>query len=279
MDRDELDRGAAQTATALRNQLAQMTAASQMLEPSVWDVKGKEYLAMLNQSIYRMLRIVGRLELCERLARGDAELQDAPVDLAKLTAGLGERMEGLLDRADVKLTVRCPERLLTWADGMLVEQLLLELTANAVKAVGDSQNTRAVKDAKAAETGKRVTVTLEQVRDMAVFTVEDDGPGVPPERAELLFPQAGGEQPPDWRKTGSGIAIAQRIARLHGGALVASCAPGRGLRVSASIPLNRGRGENFKEPVLRLDGGGFDSVLVGLSHLLPADAFRPEDYE
>lgn len=270
MDRDELDRGAAKTATALRNQLAHMTMVSQMLERHAWDEAGKGYLAELNQSICRMLRIVGRLELCERLARGDAELQDAPVDLAELTAELGERMESLLDWADVKLTVRYPERLPAWADGTLVKQLLLELTANAAEAV---------KDAKTGKAGKWVTVKLEQVRDMAVFTVEDDGPGVSPGRMELLFPKAGGEQPPDWRKTGNGIAIAQRIARLHGGALMASCAPGRGLRVSASIPLNRGRGESFEAPGPKPDEGGFDPALVGLSHLLPRDVFRPEDYE
>ena len=261
LDREELDRGAARTAAELRIQLAQMTAASQMLERNAWDEKGKGYLAALNQSICRMLRIVGRLELCERLARGDAELEAGPVDLAELTAGLGARMEGLLDQAGVELTVRCPERLPAWADGTLVEQLLLELTANAAKA------------------GKRVTVTLEQVKGAAVFTVEDDGPGVPPERSALLFPQNGGEQPPDWRKNGNGIAIAQRIARLHGGTLVAYCAPGRGLRVSASIPLNRGRGEELQGRAVRFDGGGFDPALVGLSHLLPAEAFRPEDYE
>ena len=278
MDRDELNRGAARTATALRNQLAQMTAISQMLEDSVWDEKGKGHLAELNQSIYRMLRIAGRLELCERLARGDPELQDAPVDLAELTADLGRRMESLLDRVGVELTVRCPERLLAWADRALVEQLLLELTANAARAVGGGQ-TRAVKDSETAEPGKQVTVTLEQVKNAAVFTVEDNGPGVPPGQMELLFPQDGGEQQPDWRKTGNGIAIAQRIARLHGGALVASCAAGRGLRVSASIPLNRGRGESFQTPGPGIDEGGFDSALVGLSHLLPPEVFRREDYE
>ena len=267
MDRDELDLGAARASKELRDQLAQMTMASQMLERNAWDPKGKGYLAALNQSICRMLRIVGRLELCERLARGDAELECAPVDLAALTAELGERMESLLDWAGVELTVRCPERLPAWADGALVEQLLLELTANAA---------RAVKDAKA---GNWVTVTLEQVRDMAVFTVEDGGPGVPPERAERLFPQNGGERPPDWRKSGNGVAIAQRIARLHGGALVAFCAPGRGLRVSVSIPLNWGREEGFREPGPKFAGGGFDPALVGLSHLLPAEVFRPEDYE
>ena len=112
-----------------------------------------------------------------------------------------------------------------------------------------------------------------------VFTVEDDGPGVPPERVAELFPGGEGGRLPDWRQAGNGIAIAQRIARLHGGALVAGCAPGRGLRVSASIPLGVGRGDGLACPGPGFDEGGFDSALVGLSHLLPAEVFRPEDYE
>ena len=265
MDREELDRGAARTAAELRVQLAQMTMASQMLERNAWDERGRGYLAALNQSICRMLRIVGRLELCERLSGEGGALEPAPVDLAELTTELGRRMEGLLDRAGVKLAVWCPDRLPAWADKELVEQLLLELVANGAEAVKQA----AV---------KQVTVSLERDRDMAVFTVEDNGPGVPPQRAAELF-SGGDRAKPDWRRSGNGVAIARRIAQLHGGALVADCAPDRGLRVSASIALNTGRGEDLGSPALRIDGGGFDSALVGLSHLLPAGAFLPEDYE
>ena len=60
MEQDGLDMGTARTAAALRMQFAQMTAASQMLEQSAKDEKSRGYLAALNQSICRMLRIVAR---------------------------------------------------------------------------------------------------------------------------------------------------------------------------------------------------------------------------
>ena len=67
MDGHGLDQGAARTAAELRLQLAQMTAASQLLERTARDEKSRGYLAAMNQSICRMLRVVGRLELSARL--------------------------------------------------------------------------------------------------------------------------------------------------------------------------------------------------------------------
>ena len=67
MERQELDQGAARTAAELRMQLAQITAASQLLERTARDEKSRSYLAAMNQGICRMLRIVGRLEITGRL--------------------------------------------------------------------------------------------------------------------------------------------------------------------------------------------------------------------
>ena len=78
MERQELDQGTARTAAELRLQLAQMTAASQLLEHTARDEKSQDYLAAMNQSICRMLRIVGRLELSGRLGGEDPRLERAP---------------------------------------------------------------------------------------------------------------------------------------------------------------------------------------------------------
>ena len=260
MKEDELEQRVRQTAAELRVQLAQMTVASQLLEQNAFDEKSAGCLAAMNQGICRMLRIVGRMELSGRLGGETPGVKLSPVDLGALTADLGERMEGLLARAEVTLTVKGPERLAARADGELVRQLLLELVANAARA------------------GRSVTLTLRQDGDNAVFTVEDDGPGVSVEKLPFLFDSAAQELP-DWKRDGSGIAIARRIAALHGGRLAAVCAPGRGLAVTASIPLNRGGDDVLRCPPAEWDKGGFDEAVVGLSHLLPVGIFAPGEYE
>ena len=252
-----MEQGAARTAAELRVQLAQMTAASQLLERTATDEKSRGCLAALNQSICRMLRVVGRLELTQRLGGEGAEARPVLTDLARVAGDLGERMGRLLPYAGVELTVKSPELLLAMVDEDLIRQMLLELTANAARA------------------GKHVRLTLAQHGDRAVFTVEDDGPGIPPDRLDCLFHGAE-EGVPDWRRGGMGVAIARRAAALHGGALVAGCAGDRGLKVAVSIPLGEAGERLLREPGVPWDRGGFDDELVALSPLLPARAFRPE---
>jgi signal transduction histidine kinase len=74
----------------------------------------------------------------------------------------------------------------------------------------------------------------------AVVTVRDHGPGVPePELARIFRPfyrladardrQSGG--------AGLGLAIADRVAQLHGGKIYASNAVNGGLQVEVSFPI------------------------------------------
>ena len=258
MDRPSIDQGAARIAAELRLQLAQMTAATQMLERNAADEKNLRYLAVLEQGICRMLRIVGRLELSQRLGGDGApgRMETELTDLARLTRELGERLGELLVHAGVELTVRAPKWIGALADEGLIRQMLMELVSNGAKA------------------GKHITLTLTQQGQRAVFTVEDNGPGVDPERISRLF--SGREEAvPDWRRDGVGVAIARRVAELHGGTRVADCAPGKGLRVAVSIPLGTPGGGVLKTPSQAWDRGGFSEELVALSDLLPIEAFKP----
>lgn len=258
VDKTDISQGAARTAMELRNQLAQLSAAAQVLEQTATSEKARRYLAIMDQGICRMLRIVGRLELSARLGdEAPAPLEYSLTDLVQLTRALGERLGRLLAEIGVELTVKTPEWMGALADEGLIRQMLMELVANAAKA------------------GKRVTLTLTQYEQRAVFTVEDDGPGVDMEQLNRLF-SSREESVPDWRRGGVGVAIARRVADLHGGALVADCAPGRGLRVVASIPLGMPGETVCETPALAWDQGGFDDALIALSNLLPARAFGPQ---
>lgn len=258
MDEESLDRGVARTAAQLRMQLAQMTMVSQRLEQLAVDAEGREHLAMLNQSICRMMRIVGRMELTDRLGAEDPQVDLAVVDLARLVGELGEEMTSLLAGIGIQLEIRCPERLLGLADEALIKQMLLELVSNGAKA------------------GSRVTVTLSRQGDSARFSVADNGSGVPPEQRNAMF-SGGGQEAPDWRRTGNGVVVARRIAALHGGHLDPSSTRENGMDMVAVIPLRMGEAGRLESPALQWDRGGFSEVLVGLSDLLPAKAFAPRE--
>src|SRR4029078_8085986 len=71
---------------------------------------------------------------------------------------------------------------------------------------------------------------------MVSVTVDDDGPGIPPERRESVFrpfesDAAGG--------TGLGLTIARDIVRAHGGDIVLEDSPPGGLPAGGVLPVCR----------------------------------------
>jgi len=88
--------------------------------------------------------------------------------------------------------------------------------------------------------GKHVEVTLKQNERWVEIVVDDDGPGIPKSRHEEAFRpfhrldegrnlQTGG--------SGLGLAIARDVARSHGGDLLLSESPKRGLRATIRLPV------------------------------------------
>ena len=90
----------------------------------------------------------------------------------------------------------------------------------------------------------RTEVEVLREGDMAVIAVEDDGPGIPAERrAEALrpFTRLGPARDPNSGGVGLGLAIAESVARAHGGRLVLDqSARMGGLRAELRLPLGAG---------------------------------------
>ena len=126
---------------------------------------------------------------------------------------------------DFRVDIRIPEDLLlVEMDAVLIEQVILNLLINA------------------AIHGKTATeATLSVARDdgFAVFAVEDNGRGIPPEKLAHLFDgyavRRGGEND-STRTMGIGLSVCSTIVTAHGGAMQAENTP-RGARLSFTLPL------------------------------------------
>ena len=80
----------------------------------------------------------------------------------------------------------------------------------------------------------RVALAAMRQGRMVSVTVDDDGPGIPPERRESVFrpfesDAAGG--------TGLGLTIARDIVRAHGGEILLEDSPLGGLRARIRLPV------------------------------------------
>jgi signal transduction histidine kinase len=77
---------------------------------------------------------------------------------------------------------------------------------------------------------------------LAVVDVLDEGPGLPPGEEERVFEPFYRLERSRSRETGGtglGLSVSRSIARLHGGDVVLSNRPGKGLRARVTIPLAR----------------------------------------
>ena len=110
-------------------------------------------------------------------------------------------------------------------DAMELELVLVNLLNNAVDAL---------KQAKIV--GPRIRVSLLRESDTALLRVEDNGPGVPPERLAKLGKPVLSDKP---EGLGFGLAIAASLAEAHGGRLRFEAGNPTGLAVTLSVPLDR----------------------------------------
>ena len=68
-----------------------------------------------------------------------------------------------------------------------------------------------------------------------VLEVVDDGPGVPPDKQDLLFNLL---STTPHGHLGPGLALAQRLATLHGGRITAGNLAEGGFRVAVTLPVD-----------------------------------------
>jgi len=146
-------------------------------------------------------------------ARGEGSEQVRPVDLARMLEEVADRAR----RAGAEVSLDAPPGLTLPLRPNAVRRAITNLVDNA------RRHARRIALTAATQSGRSVQVT-----------VDDDGPGIPPERRETVFRPfqsgaAGG--------TGLGLTIARDIVRAHGGEIVLEQSPLGGLRARIRLPV------------------------------------------
>ena len=170
-------------------------------------------LAMLKKESVRLNGLVQSILDLARLEREGDVLNLVEVDLGELVRETAGKYPCT---CEVKSSgsVRC--------DPQLVEQAVSNLIGNAVRHSGSDE----------------ISVTVEREAKAARIVVEDHGVGIPPEHAAQVFERFHRVDPARAAETGGaglGLAIARRIARLHGGDLVLFPAKPHGCRFVFSL--------------------------------------------
>lgn len=91
----------------------------------------------------------------------------------------------------------------------------------------------------AAKFGSHVEVTVQRTGGLIEVTIDDDGPGIPPNQREAVFApfyRLEASRNRDTGGVGLGLTVARSIIRGHGGSITLDSSPLGGLRVLATLP-------------------------------------------
>lgn len=186
----------------------------------------------MGEDIQLLDEMVGRLLTIAKLDMSAPEVPMSDVDLADLLSQIvrNAKFESREPNGGIDLSVS--GQCMVWGSAELLHSAIENVVRNAVRYT---------------EKGSFVEVCMECETPSGMpsvrLTIRDYGPGVPePELKNIFLPfyrvadardrQSGG--------TGLGLAIADRVVRLHGGAIRAENAAPRGLRIEIVLPQSSG---------------------------------------
>jgi PAS domain S-box-containing protein len=220
----------------LNNPLAGVMAYSQLLLTSptlgsgsapVDTIDARDALVTIHEEAKRAAKIVSNLLTFARQHQPERTL----ADLNRVVTDTLELRRYALRVRQIEVDARLDDNLpLTWADPFQLQQVVLNLIANAEQALESWGGER------------RITITTSSVcrlgrerGELLVLRVADSGPGIAPEHLSKIFNPFFTTKPVG-EGTGLGLSISDGIVREHGGRIRAEVGPTSGASFVVELP-------------------------------------------
>ena len=207
----------------IKTPLTGILGAAEMLSEGDASEAQKPLLSMISKESTRLNALVQQILDLARLEREGEALDLAETDLVDLARESVDLMRPQAEAAGIALSFAAPESpCVAKVDARLIGEAIGNLVSNAIRHSGSPD----------------VAVSVSRSARGFAIAVEDHGIGIPPEHAERVFERFHRVDPARASESGGaglGLAIARRIARLHGGDVVLSPAVPSGARFVLSV--------------------------------------------
>ncbi len=214
----------------LRTPLTAVTAYTELFERGA-----RDHPADLERAIHgigaetsRMNELVEELLLLARLDEG-RPLEQQPVDIAELLVEAIRTARTVA--ADFPIALSISDVVIVTGDATRLRQVIDNLLANVRTHT---------------PTGTKSTIDLRTDGDQAVVTVRDDGPGMNPDEAALVFERFYRTDASRSRQSGGaglGMSIAEAIITSHHGTVELTSTRGQGVTVTIRLPMSTPPGD------------------------------------
>ncbi len=194
------------------------------------DESVKRYHGMISEETVRLERMVRELLDISRMQNSDSmaveDMEELP--LAAIIRNVVAKLAVKSAKRNVRFNVQVDETLKVWGDGDQMVQLVLILSDNALKYSPENGT---------------VSLCAKKLADgSAVFSVSDQGPGIPEEDIHFIWERFYKVDKSHCRSvpgTGLGLAIAKEIIRVHGAAAEVISKYGQGTTFEIKFPKDK----------------------------------------
>jgi two-component system, OmpR family, sensor histidine kinase VicK len=187
---------------------------------------GQQMLEIADENTERLVRLVNNVLDLQRIESGEVKMEKRAYSAADLMVQAIEAMQPMAQQHEVSLETQ-PVNIQIWVDSDYIVQALTNLLSNAIKF---------------SPPGGTVQLTAQGQETQALFSVHDQGQGIPTDKLESIFERFQQVDSSDSRKkggTGLGLAICRKIIEQHEGKIWVESAIGKGSTFAFTLPIFR----------------------------------------
>jgi signal transduction histidine kinase len=212
--------------------------------------KMQQMLQIAASQTDRLVRLVNDILSLERLESGQVVMPKQICEVAPLMQQAVETMQAMAEQKHIKLRL-IPLNAKVWGNSDAVIQTLMNLISNAIKF--SPPHTTVTVQARQVETEDPIQ-TKHKMQELlpadaaslssfayVLFSVSDQGRGIPPEKLDIIFEQFQQVDASDCREkggTGLGLAICRSIVQRHSGHIWVDSTLGQGSTFYFTLPLS-----------------------------------------
>jgi CheY-like chemotaxis protein/nitrogen-specific signal transduction histidine kinase len=189
--------------------------------------KQQRFVSHIQQGARHLLALINDILDLSKVEAGRLELNRENVSVTVVLAEALTSIRPAAAAKNIAIHSSIGPDVLVFADRIRFKQVLFNLLSNAVKFTPD---------------GGRIWVEAVERRGRLTTSVSDTGLGIPIEEQEAIFDafhQAGATTKGIKEGTGLGLAITKRLVEEHGGRIWVESEPGKGARLSFTMPAGR----------------------------------------
>ncbi len=215
----------------LRSPLANIVSSLDMLRALIPEADDdnlvtQQVLSIAIRSSERMQRLINSLLDINRLEAGQPIANRKPVEISSLVHEALDTISPIINTKRQEIEVEMESNLpQIWVDEDMIRRVLINLLENATKFT---------------PVEGVITVQAHSEADWVLFSVKDNGPGIPTEARDVIFNKFTRLQAENLpRGLGLGLAFCKLAVHAHGGKIGVDSEAGQGSRFFFSVPVVR----------------------------------------